>query len=141
MSATTDPAVTVADRGHDHCLLCGGANPRSLRLAFATGRDGVTRASLRGHPHLQGYDGILHGGVVAALLDATMTHRLFAAGIRAVTAELTVRYVESVDCDHTLALSAWITARSRRLYRLRAELSSEGSVRAWAEAKFLRLQI
>ena len=80
-------------------MLCGDHNPLSLRLDFRPDAEGGVRADLQGGARLQGYDGILHGGVVAALLDAAMTHCLFHHGVVGLTAELRVRYLKPVPCD------------------------------------------
>ena len=122
--------------GHSHCLLCGRDNPASLGLAFHV-RDEVAYARFQAYPKLQGYDGLLHGGVIASLLDAAMTHCLFHRDIQAVTGDLHIRFVRPVPCDMAVDLSAWMLSETPPLYRLRAELSAEGTLLAWAEAKFM----
>ncbi|MFH0779178.1 MAG: PaaI family thioesterase [Candidatus Eisenbacteria bacterium] len=134
---TESPADVSARSGHGRCLLCGESNPWSLKLAFHVDSRGV-KASFHPHRWLQGYEGILHGGVISALLDAAMTHCLFHRGVRALTADLRIRFVEPVPCHAALDLRAWILSATPPLYRLRAELSSEARILAWAEAKFLR---
>jgi uncharacterized protein (TIGR00369 family) len=133
---TTERLATRFD--HDHCLLCGHANPDSLGLEFTRDGHGAVRGHLVPSDRLQGYTGRLHGGIVASLLDAAMTHCLFQHDVQAVTADLRVRYVEPVPCHGRLDLDAHLVTGSRRLFRLRAELSQDGQVLAWAEAKFLR---
>jgi len=124
--------------GHTHCLLCGTQNPIGLRLDFSAREDGQVCASFRGSRLLQGYNGVLHGGVISSLLDAAMTHCLFHRGIQAVTVELLVRYLRPVPIDTPLELRARITAELPLLYRLRAELRHSGQVMAYARAKFAR---
>lgn len=136
--ADTPPSTSIGTNfGHSRCLLCGESNPASLKLAFSLAHDGAVTARFECHPGLQGYDGILHGGVTASLLDAAMTHCLFHHGIKAVTADLHVRYAHAIDCTARLDLWAAITSSRQPLYKLRAEISQEGRLMAWAEAKFL----
>lgn len=90
---------------------------------------------------LQGYDGIMHGGVVAALLDAAMTHCLFHRGIQGLTGDLHVRFVHSISCDAQLEIRAWMEANRKSLYRLKAEIVCDGTVMAWAEATFMRRSV
>ncbi len=146
---TTDPPRTSAEQSgpaaaalsalnrHGRCLLCGEHNPASLGLVFAAQPDRSVRARFAGRRDLQGYDGLLHGGVIAALLDAAMTHCLFHRGVRALTADLRVRYREPVPCDAEVELVAWVVVPGPPVHRLRAELRRAGRVLAWAEAKFL----
>ncbi|MEW6363475.1 MAG: PaaI family thioesterase [Acidobacteriota bacterium] len=127
-----------AANGHRHCLFCGDWNPASLRLSFTVGHDGMVRSIFHANPRLQGYDGILHGGVVGALLDAAMTHCLFHHGVQALTGDLRVRFRKPVPCEALLELRAWLLSERPPLYRLAAELLHDNHVVAKAEAKFMR---
>jgi uncharacterized protein (TIGR00369 family) len=101
-------------------------------------RNDVAYARFQAHAGLQGYDGVLHGGVIASLLDAAMTHCLFHQGVQAVTGDLHIRFVRPVACDLAVDLRAWIVSAAPPLYRLRAELAHEGTLLAWGEAKFMQ---
>jgi len=52
-----------------HCFLCGVENPIGLRLRIYEVEPGVIEATYTAPDHFQGYPGVLHGGIVAALLD------------------------------------------------------------------------
>ncbi|MDI6808083.1 MAG: thioesterase [Candidatus Eisenbacteria bacterium] len=67
-----------------------------------------------------------------------MTHCLFHNGIRAVTGDLRVRFLQPVSCRTILGLRAWMLSAKPPLYGLKAELTCEGQIMAWAEAKFMR---
>lgn len=123
---------------HSHCIICGELNQLSLRLKFVPDGSGAASASFQGNSLLQGYDGILHGGVISSLLDAAMTHCLFHRRIEAVTGELTVKFIAPVPCDALLTVRGWLVAATPPLYLLAAELSQAGTVMAGAEAKFMR---
>lgn len=127
--------------GHGACLLCGDRNPWSLSLRFTLQDDGAVHTRLQSHRVFQGFDGIVHGGVLAALLDAAMTHCLFHNGVAGVTADLHVRFLHSVPLDETIDLRAWIRTSAPRLFCLRAELTYGQRIAAWAEAKFMRYPV
>ncbi|MBP7865566.1 MAG: PaaI family thioesterase [Acidobacteria bacterium] len=136
---TTEEPLTLSVRNnHGRCLLCGDRNPWSLRLSFQPDGEGTVETRFTGHGGLQGYDGMLHGGVIAALLDAAMTHCLFHQGIQAVTGDLHVRYLHAVPCDADLEIRSRVTASHPPLYRLEAQILVGGRVAAWSEAKFVR---
>lgn len=122
---------------HDNCLLCGKDNPYSLGLSFQTRADGSVETAFQGNGFLQGYKGILHGGVISSLLDCAMTNCLFSRNIRAMTGELIVRFRHPVAVDSLIGLRAWVLSSSPPLYRMRAELFKEDRVLAWAKAKFI----
>lgn len=117
--------------------MCGGRDPLSLRLRFRDMDDGTMTALFEAHPALQGYDGILHGGLIGALLDAVMTHLLLHRGIPAMTAEIGIRYMKPVPCTGTTHLAARMDLERPPLYRLRAELRVGDTVHATAVATFI----
>jgi acyl-coenzyme A thioesterase PaaI-like protein len=108
-----------------------------LGLSFGVGERDTVCASFQGFPELQGYNGILHGGVVSALLDAAMTHCLFHRGVEAVTGDLRVRFLRPVPCSSVLQLQARVLSEKPPFYRLRAEVYRREELMAWAEAKFM----
>ena len=123
--------------GHSHCILCGQDNPGSWQLSFHPGEGTSVHGSFIPSTHLQGYDGLLHGGVICSFLDAAMTHCLFHRDVRAVTADLHVRFVEAISAGRPVRVRAWIVSVQPPLYRLKAEILQEDRVMAWGEAKFL----
>ena len=127
----------LAREVHSGCLLCGERNPRSLRLRFRDEGDGVAAAKLHPGRGLQGYDGILHGGVIAALLDEAMAHCLFHRGVQGVTGDLHVRFVQPVSCAATLDVRAHVETATPPLYYLKAEILEGDRVMAWGEATFI----
>ena len=142
MSVTTEEPVAVsACNRHSRCLFCGNLNPRSLNLSFQAAGGGVVKTRFKARADLQGYDDILHGGVIAALLDAAMTHCLFYRGIQAVTGDLHVRFVQPVSCNVSMEIRAWMLTSHPPLYRLRAEIVVDERVMAWAEAKFVQRRV
>lgn len=108
-----------------------------LALRYTPQPDGSVSATFLGHCALEGYPGLLHGGVIAALLDGAMTNCLFALGRRAMTVELKVRYNASVVAAEEALLRAWLENDSHGLFELRAELTQGGAVKARANGKFM----
>ena len=122
---------------HPFCLVCSGSNPYGLALEFAVNDDGSVTASFTGNSAVEGFQGLLHGGMIASLLDGAMTNCLFAHGLVAVTAELKVRYHKPVATGCEMIVRAWIEKPYPPLYFMRAELKQEGCVKATALAKFM----
>ena len=122
---------------HPACIVCGGDNDRGLRVSYRPTTDNAVEAVFACDRALQGYEGKLHGGVIAALLDGAMTHCLFALGRTTVTAELTVRYKQPVAVGALVTVRAWVERDLAPLYLLRASLVQDGVVKASASAKFM----
>jgi uncharacterized protein (TIGR00369 family) len=122
---------------HATCVICGARNPRGLRVPFGVLADRSVEASFPCPADLEGYPQFLHGGVIAALLDGAMTNCLFAQGITAVTAELTIRYHAPVVTDCPAVIRARLGTSAHGCHFLTAELRQDGLVAATARAKFL----
>jgi uncharacterized protein (TIGR00369 family) len=141
IAASTQPSQarlkTVRTQAHPYCVVCSQSNPLGLGLEFAVHDDGSVSASLHGHFALEGFQGCLHGGMIASLLDGAMTNCLFAQGHVAMTAELKVRYRKPVFIGQEMTIRAWIKASKAPLYLLAAELKQEGCTKAIASAKFI----
>ena len=139
MTRATDPAAeNLGACLHPRCVLCGPRNPWSLGLQFQPAGDGGgVQATFRGHERLQGYEGLLHGGVIASLLDAAMTHCLFHHQVHAVTARLEISYLEPVPLGVPLVIRARPVSMRPTLCRLEAEVEWEGRTLATATARFM----
>jgi uncharacterized protein (TIGR00369 family) len=127
------------DNMHPHCVVCG--TPSGPRLRFKVLEDESVEGVFNRGGAFQGYSGILHGGVIATLLDAAMTHCLFAQNRVAVTAELLVRYHQPVIAESGCVIRARVARHWGPLFSLRAELIQEGEVRVTGTGKFMETTV
>jgi acyl-coenzyme A thioesterase PaaI-like protein len=51
------------------CFICGIENPVGLKLKIYEIEPGVIESTFTAPDHFQGYPGVLHGGIVATILD------------------------------------------------------------------------
>ena len=89
------------------CFVCGVANPVGLHLKFVETHPGEVTAEVTLPEHFQGYPGIAHGGIIAAMLDETggRTHMGSADAVRfSFTIHLDVRYRKNVPVGQPLRL-------------------------------------
>jgi len=135
--ATRETQLRMRGRLHDTCLLCGDKNPVGLKLDFAVAEDGGVSVTFMCHFRFEGYKGCLHGGMAAALLDSAMSNCLFAHGIAAFTAEMTIKYKKPVRCGRKALVTAHIEKDLAPLYIVKGEISQEGQTLVLAEAKFM----
>ena len=136
MPATTDSSDVLAPI-HENCVICGTSNDRGLHVRYTPLDDGGVQASFKCEKSFEGYPGKIHGGVISALLDGTMTHCIFADGCAGVTGELKVRYRHPVVVGQTAIVRGRITRASGPLYITEAQLLQDGCVKAIATAKFM----
>jgi uncharacterized protein (TIGR00369 family) len=122
------------------CFVCGKDNPHGLQTRFHRRGDMVV-CEFTPAEHFNGYLGLTHGGVVAAVLDETMGWATCLRAKRfAHTAELTLRFRRPVPTGRPLRVEARAKEPRRRLCAAEAELlNDEGDVLASAEGKFMIL--
>jgi len=124
-----------------YCFLCGMENPIGLKLFFYQDDDGrVTVRFTPGEEH-QGYPGVLHGGIVCALLDETIGRTLVRDDIWAMTVSLDVRFRQPVPLGQELTVIGEIVRLRSRTMEGRGEVRlADGTVAATAEARYIRLR-
>ncbi len=89
-----------------HCFVCGRENPYGLHLAFYETAPGEVMVEYTVPERYQGYPGVVHGGVVAAMLDEVIG-RVHMGGDPPrflFTARLEVRYRKNVPTCQPLRI-------------------------------------
>ncbi|MCC5467887.1 PaaI family thioesterase [Pelosinus baikalensis] len=116
------------------CFACGKDNPIGLKLEFVEEED-TYRTTFTAKPEHQGYDGIMHGGLVSTLLDEVMARYINMKGFNAVTARLEVRFRQPTPLGQQLTVRAKIISQRGKLYEIKSELSlPDGTVTAEGKA-------
>jgi acyl-coenzyme A thioesterase PaaI-like protein len=126
------------DNFHRNCFACGSGNGVGLRLKFHRNEDGSIWGDFLAHPKFEGYSGILHGGIIATLLDSAMTNCLLMEGIPALTGRLSVKYSVPIRTGLVVRLEARILDRFHRIFLLEGKAFVKGNKVASAEAKYMR---
>jgi acyl-coenzyme A thioesterase PaaI-like protein len=139
--AANKPATDLPDRCHPACFACGVRNNEGLGLRFTEEPDGTVVGSFACDGKYQGYPDRLHGGVVAMLADAAMTHCLFLRRISAVTGKLRLRFPCPVEVGLDATVRATLVKNSPPLFELKAEIWQAGTVRATAEGLFVEQKL
>jgi acyl-coenzyme A thioesterase PaaI-like protein len=136
--ATQASLLRLQEREHPMCVVCSRHNPNGLKLRFAVQADGSVVAVFDCLPALQSYSNVLHGGVIATILDSAMVYVLFAIDIVAVTAAIEVRYLAPTVTGRCAVVRGWTeSAAAHPLYLQRAQLVQDGKVRVEARARFV----
>lgn len=101
-----------------HCFVCGVSNPFGLHLRFFETAPGEVVSEVTLPDHFQGYPGITHGGIIAAMLDEASGRSHMGAGDNPrfmFTASLKVRYRLNVPTGKPLRLTGKAGARKGRM--------------------------
>ena len=111
------------------CFVCGRANPIGLKLHFQTDGETVQTHFTPSSSHV-GFKGVIHGGILATLLDEVM---VWACGVRtnrfAYCAEMTVRYLQPArPGEKLIAVGKLVENRRNRIFEASGELRNEANL-------------
>ncbi len=139
MTVPADPTGQITIETDHNCFGCGRLNQHGLRLSFFSHEQGGVQAAFTPAARFEGYDGMVHGGVISTVLDEVMAWSLYRQETWAVTGELTVRYRSPIAVGEPTLATGWMTGRRGRRIEMASELvrESDGFVLARATAVFV----
>lgn len=107
---------------YNGCFACGKDNPIGLKLQFELIGD-LYVAQFIAAPTYQSYNNLLHGGIIATLLDEAMANYvLYLTKQQAVTAKLEVRYRHQVKIGTPIRVQAKLIRKKAHMYEMKGEL-------------------
>jgi acyl-coenzyme A thioesterase PaaI-like protein len=125
----------MREESNQWCFCCGTNNPIGLKLKFHE-EDGVYSTTFIAQKEHQGYDGVVHGGIVSTLLDEIMARYIYAKGFNAMTARLEVRYHHPTPILEELNISSRILNKRSNIYELISEIKlPNGKITSTGKAK------
>jgi uncharacterized protein (TIGR00369 family) len=126
------------DPADNPCLICGPDNPIGLHVKW-TMTPPSAAATVVVPDGFQGWRGVAHGGLVAALLDEAMWYAVYGAtGVSGFTVELRSRYHRPVPVGVPLQVRGEAGATRHRVTEATASVSdADGHVLASAQGRFM----
>jgi uncharacterized protein (TIGR00369 family) len=123
------------------CFGCGEQNENGLKLKLKFDEDTKTAyGEYTAHQRLEGPPNIIHGGIIASLLDETMMTVNKYMETMALTGELTIRYLQPAFINENLYIRGWYVKKNKKVIENRAEIENEmGKIVARAKGKYLEV--
>jgi len=118
------------------CFVCGKKNDVGLKLNFETDKEKRTafcRTMIS--DKFEGWAGVIHGGIIASILDDAMVHACLSMDVTCVTAELIVRYKQSVPSGREIEISSEVKKKIPLMICTEAAIKVDGVIAATAKAK------
>ncbi len=128
MTADLTDVVAAIRASYDDCFACGLGNPIGLHLDdFTLDGDGTVTAAFRPRPDYGGFEGLLHGGIVATALDEIMAWAaMLAEGHLVYTGTMDLRYHRPAPVDADYVMVGRVEERRGRRFRLAGEMHTGG---------------
>jgi acyl-coenzyme A thioesterase PaaI-like protein len=103
------------------CFGCGQKNPFGLKLNF-TWDSSVARAEFTPTKFYQGWPGLLHGGIIATLLDEVMSYAVRFSGFDFVTAKMQTNFKRPIFIEEPLVITGSVTTKKGKLVETKASI-------------------
>jgi uncharacterized protein (TIGR00369 family) len=132
--------MTESLRKTDNCFVCGAMNAEGLRASFEVD---LEKRSILGRftprPVHEGWEGVVHGGVLTALMDEAMVKLAAHLGMPVVSAEMTVKFKAPARPGEELMIRGTVASSRHRIVFAEAEVTRGAMVIAEAKGKLLRI--
>lgn len=140
----TEPHSHLTPMTHaaqNRCFGCGPANPTGLRLEFLLAEDNSVVSLATVSAAFEGHPGYLHGGVIATLLDETMSKAVRARGLTAMTGQMEINYRRPVPSQSPIRLEGRVVRSEGRKHWTEARiLNAKGTELAHSKGLYIELR-
>jgi acyl-coenzyme A thioesterase PaaI-like protein len=131
-------SIVALRENYASCFGCGLQNDSGLRLdGFQVDGQTVT-TTFEPQSRFQGFDGILHGGVVATALDEISAwSAMLTSGVFVFTAKLEIAYRKPTPLGVPLDLRGTVLERRGKRLRIEADITDGATVLAQSHGLFM----
>ncbi len=128
---------------YQRCFVCGQQNPCGLQMVFRLEEDSIV-SDFRPREEHQGFPGVIHGGIIAAVLDEALnrTSMLTSKPTWTLTGRLNVRYRRYVPYGPLLRVRARLETQRERIVTANGQLTlaeDEDEILAEGSGTFMSL--
>jgi uncharacterized protein (TIGR00369 family) len=124
------------------CLVCGRENPHGLHLhLYVDEATGIVRTRFTPAEHHIGFSGVVHGGVIATVLDEAMVWAATWTGGRfCLCGEMNVRFRDKIIIGQHVDIEASVVERRSRLVKtVGTVFSASGKLLCESSGKYVPL--
>jgi uncharacterized protein (TIGR00369 family) len=136
-----DNLTPLSHAAQNRCFGCGEANQHGLQLEFLLAQDGTVVCPVSIPDRFEGHPGFLHGGIIATLLDETMSKAVRARGLTAMTRHLEVDYRRPVPSCTPIRLEGRIVRDEGRKHFVEANIyDADSTILAHGKGVFIEVR-
>lgn len=130
------------DYEDDHmCFVCGKQNGAGLHLEFELIGDDRIRTEFTPPQRFQGWKDVLHGGIIATILDEVMVNCAYLRQIKAVTTKLQITLRRPAAIGERLIFYGQILKQGARTVNMKAWVEQEdGTIVAEATSLLMKIR-
>ncbi|MDD3052989.1 MAG: PaaI family thioesterase [Endomicrobiia bacterium] len=122
---------------HEDCFACGKNSQIGLKLEFQLLENKTLFGTFTMSDDYQGYDNILHGGIISTILDSSMVNLFYLKdGLELKTAKLNLRFIKPIPVTGIMSIYAIVDETARHFYKAKSKIMINDKVFAKAEGYF-----
>ena len=141
MKAHSEKLTPLAHTAQNRCFGCGPANPAGLHLEFMLAEDGSVVCQTSIADTCEGPRGFVHGGIIATLLDETMSKAVRSHNVVGMTRHMEVDYRRPVPVCRPIRLEGRVYHHEGRKHWAEANIFDErGTVLAHGKGLFIEVR-
>lgn len=141
LTPSLDNLTPIAHSAQNRCFGCGDANPVGLKLKFFLAPSGDVVCPTAIPDTYEGPTGFVHGGIIATLLDESMSKAVRAKGLTAMTRHMEVDYRRPVPSRIPIRMESRVVRSEGRKHWAEASiLDSEGTALAYGKGLFVEVK-
>lgn len=140
MRPTNEKLTPLEHKAQNRCFGCGDANPVGLHLEFMLTENGTVVCNHTVGDLYEGPQGYVHGGLIATLLDETMSKVMRSHGFVAMTRHMSVDYLRPVPSTAPIRLEGTLVRSEGRKHWAEARILDENEI-VLAHAKGLFVEV
>jgi len=119
----------------DYCFACGARNPMGIHMQIEYLKDAAAAESLLALPkEFQGWQEVIHGGILATLLDEIMMHAIWHFAGAGVTLGLEVQFRQPLAPAEMVLVRGSLTETKGRRLKARGEIIRQADNRLIANS-------
>ncbi|GAC1466870.1 MAG: hypothetical protein PVSMB7_12810 [Chloroflexota bacterium] len=122
----------------NRCFGCSPTNERGLGLHVRE-HEGWTQCRFVPEDWHQGWQHVVHGGILATVLDEVMGYVLYFRGLKCVTARMEVRYRAPVTQGEALTVRARIVRETRKTADVESQILRRDRIVTEGLGRFVKL--
>jgi uncharacterized protein (TIGR00369 family) len=136
-----DNLTPFAHSAQNRCFGCGQANSSGLKLEFFFAPDGTVVCPATISDQFEGPHGFLHGGIIATLLDESMSKAVRAKGPTAMTRHMEIDYRRPVPSGAPIRMESRVVRSEGRKHWAEAHiLDGDGTILAQGKGLFVEVK-
>ncbi|MFA5033759.1 MAG: hypothetical protein WC614_12170 [bacterium] len=122
---------------HKNCFACGKNVANGLNLKFKLLEDDTLYGEFKIDKSYQGYDNILHGGIISTILDCGMINLFYMKnGLELKTVKLKILFRQAIPVGKTIIVKAFVDKPIRHFYKAKSHILIGNKIFAEAEGYF-----